>query len=90
MYQVIAPPQKSNHRHRRLLRARSNRPNGSCTTNHRDEFAPPHCPPRARDPHRIGLGQSSEGGDVRYGSKADMCSAKRHVRFVPIADIPNS
>ena len=25
--------------------------------------------------------------DVRFGSKADMCSATRHVRFVPIADI---
>ena len=24
--------------------------------------------------------------DVRFGPKADMCSAKRHVRFVPIAD----
>ena len=23
------------------------------------------------------------GGDVRFGSKADMCSAKRHVRFTP-------
>ena len=26
---------------------------------------------------------------VRFGSKADMCGAKRHVRFVPIADIPH-
>ena len=25
--------------------------------------------------------------DVRFGSKADMCSAQGHVRFVPIADI---
>ena len=25
--------------------------------------------------------------DVRFGSKADMYSAKRHVRFVPKADI---
>jgi hypothetical protein len=25
--------------------------------------------------------------DVRYGSKADMCSAQADVRFVPIADI---
>ena len=24
---------------------------------------------------------------VRFGSKADMCSAKGHVRFLPIADI---
>ena len=25
--------------------------------------------------------------DVRFGSKADMCSAQADVRFVPIADI---
>ena len=25
--------------------------------------------------------------NVRFGSKADMCGAKRDVRFVPIADI---
>ena len=25
--------------------------------------------------------------NVRFGSKADMCIAKRHVRFVPKADI---
>ena len=24
--------------------------------------------------------------DVRFGSKADMCSAKRHVRFTPNSD----
>ena len=28
-----------------------------------------------------------EGADVHFGSKADMCSATRYVRFVPIADI---
>ena len=27
------------------------------------------------------------GPDVRFGSKADMCSAQGNVRFVPIADI---
>ena len=27
------------------------------------------------------------GRDVRFGSKADMCSALADVRFVPIADI---
>ena len=31
--------------------------------------------------------QTSGCADVRFGSKADMCSAKRHVRFVPRADI---
>ena len=25
--------------------------------------------------------------DVRFGSKADMCGAKRHVRFTPNSDI---
>jgi hypothetical protein len=25
--------------------------------------------------------------DVRFGSEADMCSAKRHVRFTPNSDI---
>ena len=25
--------------------------------------------------------------DVRFGSKADMCSAKSHVRFAPNSDI---
>jgi len=28
------------------------------------------------------------GTDVRFGSKADMCSALGNVRFVPQADIP--
>jgi hypothetical protein len=28
------------------------------------------------------------GYGVRFGSKADMCSAQAHVRFVPKADIP--
>ena len=27
------------------------------------------------------------GAHVRFGSKADMCNADRHVRFVPIADM---
>src|SRR5262245_32332936 len=30
---------------------------------------------------------SPPGCDVRFGSKADMCSAKRHVRFSPNSDI---
>jgi hypothetical protein len=30
---------------------------------------------------------SIEPGDVRFGSKADMCSAQADVRFVPKADI---
>jgi hypothetical protein len=30
---------------------------------------------------------SGSGGDVRFGSKADICNAKRHVRFTPEADM---
>ena len=30
---------------------------------------------------------SLEGGDVRFGSKADMCSAQADVRFTPKADM---
>ena len=35
------------------------------------------------------LSLAAEGGglDVRFGSKADMCSALGDVRFVPIADL---
>ena len=29
-----------------------------------------------------------KAGNVRFGSKADICGATAHVRFVPIADIP--
>jgi hypothetical protein len=32
-------------------------------------------------------GVSRAGPNVHFGSKADMCSATRDVRFVPIADI---
>jgi hypothetical protein len=36
------------------------------------------------DEHRIGLmQQTGRGRDVRFGSKADMCSAIGHVRFTP-------
>jgi hypothetical protein len=30
--------------------------------------------------------QQKRRADVRFGSKADMCSAKRHVRFTPNSD----
>ena len=35
--------------------------------------------------HWKGSGVTS--ANVRFGSKADMCSAPAHVRFVPIADM---
>ena len=45
--------------------------------------------PEAQDGHRIGLRQRERiklllrTAHVRFGSKADMCSAKGHVRFTP-------
>ena len=33
------------------------------------------------------LNHSKLGADVRFGSKADMCSATRYVRFPPKADM---
>src|SRR5262249_31869940 len=33
--------------------------------------------------YRLRLAHRKEPTDVRFGSKADMCSAKRHVRFTP-------
>src|SRR5262249_9718357 len=71
----------------RLLRARSKRPGSHCTAEKRYEFAPSHCLPEAQS-HRIKLNQHPEiGSHVRFGSKADICSAKGHVRFTPNSDI---
>ena len=40
--------------------------------------------------HRVPPGDAyAASPNVRFGSKADMCSAKAHVRFVPKADITN-
>jgi hypothetical protein len=66
--------EEPDNRHRRLLRARRKRPSCRRATEKCDELASPHCLPQ-------------EGGtDVRFGSKADICSAKRHVRFTPNSD----
>ena len=43
-------------------------------------------PARVRLPVSVGFSAECER-DVRFGSKADICSALTHVRFVPIADI---
>jgi len=37
-------------------------------------------------PITMGGGPLRRRSDVRFGSKADMCSAKRHVRFTPNSD----
>ena len=76
-----------------LLRARSKRP---CrrTADKTDELAPFHGPLKTHLVQGLKpsiLRRSGEREmfrpDVRFGSKADMCSAKAHVRYVPKADI---
>ena len=49
----------------------------------RNEFAPSHCRPRGSIEDRTDLSWHTGRGNVRFGSKADMCSAKGHVRFTP-------
>src|SRR5262249_49634864 len=47
-------------------------------------------PERLKKEHGTGPNYALEGGDpanVRFGSKADMCSAIAHVRFTPNSDI---
>ena len=44
-----AAVEKPDHRHRRLLRTRRERPRGRRAANKRDELAPPHCLPEAQD-----------------------------------------
>ena len=81
-------------RNRRLLRARRERPSCGRAAEKRNELAPLHVPyPEARRQGIVPAQTSASAvewraaADVRFGSKADMCSAKRHVRLVPIADI---
>ena len=53
-----------------------------------DELAPSHCLPRGSGPAIVPTKTSIlEGAHVRFGSKADMCSARAHVRFTPESDI---
>jgi hypothetical protein len=59
-----------------LLRAHRDWPR-RYTAEKRDELAPSHCRPKANDKLHAKL---AHWGDVRFGSKTDMCSAKRHVR----------
>jgi hypothetical protein len=56
------PAEKSDHRHRRLLRPRRERPSGHTAAEKRDEFPPPHGAfPKAKDHGRsiagLGVGQ---------------------------------
>src|SRR5262245_24798381 len=68
------------------------RPRRRRAAEERDELAPLH---RA-DPNPMIVGsiagqgcasQQKRPAHVRYGSKADICSAKKHVRFTPNSDI---
>src|SRR5262245_23740396 len=45
--------------------------------------------PEAKDKasYRLRLAHRKEPTDVRFGSSADICGAKRHVRFTPESDI---
>ena len=73
----------------RRLCACSQRPNDRCAAENCDELAPSHCLPRGSGRGMV-LAQTTivKGRvHVRFGSKADLCSAKRHVRFTPKSDI---
>ena len=77
---------KSNHRQCRLLRTRREWPNSGCSSCF-DERASPQLSPRSlRGGHRIVSVWCYGRCHVRFGSEADMCSAKRHVRFTPESD----
>src|SRR5262249_42201520 len=80
---------------RRLLRACGERPHRNCrSADKRNEFPSSHGPPREAEDYilpyrRLRAGcatQQIAWLDVRFGSKADICSAKRHVRFTPNSD----
>ena len=45
-------------------------------------------PSCARELFAISFCQEFALLNIRFGSKADICSAKRHVRFTPESDIP--
>src|SRR5262245_43571449 len=78
---------KRDHRQRWLLRTRYDRPRRYCTTNKTYERASPHSRPEARHVMVANCDNAREGVDVRFGSKADICSAATHVRFTPNSDI---
>ena len=103
--------QKAHHRHRGLLRARNERPRGRRATYYTEKIPTFHTRPQlrivtAQTSTLIGLNQqrpgSASAADVRFGSKADICSANgmsalppkadirrlgSDVRFVPVADM---
>src|SRR5262245_1617419 len=75
--------EESDHRHRGLLCTRCKRPCRRNTTDKADKFPPPHG--RLRHERTGHTKHSTWKGFayVRFGSEADICSAKWHVRFTP-------
>jgi hypothetical protein len=67
-----------------LLRARSEWPRDCGTAEKSDELAPPHCLHRGSGQDIVSDWASTLS--VRFGSLADICSAKGHVRFAPNSD----
>jgi hypothetical protein len=79
-----SPPPKLRTGHRIDLAARGGRAN-NCF----DELAPSHCLPRGSGQGIVAAQTSHVKGrpNVRFGSKADICSAQAHVRLAPESDI---
>src|SRR5262249_27707851 len=78
--------EQTDHRHSGLLRLCRERP---CrrTAEECDELAPPHRRPRGfRQAIVPDQATIREAADVRFGSLADICSAKGYVRFTPNSD----
>src|SRR5262249_36853714 len=76
----------------RLLCAHRKGPCDCPATNNFDEIAPPHHGPRRSGSDKVSVTASINTlkvpncRNVRFGSKADMCAAKRHVCFTPNSD----
>src|SRR5262249_29910202 len=69
------------------------RPGCHPTCNHLEKVAPPHCRLRGLRYVMVAISASARKEappitkpHVRFGSKADICSATRHVRFTPNSD----
>src|SRR5262249_27706741 len=84
----FAVPQPSNNRPLFCLRLHRKRPRCRNATDKADKFPSSHGRPLGRNVQdRRNISLKKEGAHVRFGSKADMCSAQRHVRFTPNSDI---
>src|SRR5262249_13807546 len=69
-----------------LLRARRDRPCYRRAAEQCDELAPLHASSNLRASNGLNW-DIGRAWHVRFGSKADMCGAKEHVRFAPESDI---